>query len=183
MSHFLGPYNAFVDALHERKDLSWDYVSVVRGPNFRGSDPVLFEYAGMEWRGSVELVSIHSTKRLRLVVPTDGVVLIPADQYTPQLRGLVKWDEVADSTGEHGLDPIYSLISEWFPEKSIFNTVFCADIQRLEIRATTKRQPHAVELTVSFEQGYPEPVHDFSNCKPLRSTKGRGETKRDNVDC
>lgn len=175
IASLLRVYNAFLGAL-EKLQYRYDYETVRRleASECNRSDlKVPFVYAGFEWRGSVEFTwhpEERVVKRLRFIIPTDGVIILHPSDYEPplvvigsddehQMRGApyTTWDTVSPVNDERGLLDIYDMMTRWFPRKPMFQTVVHNERQRLELRAvyTSENPNFSVQFYVSFEQGYP----------------------------
>ena len=145
VANLLCMYRAFFATL-ETLSYRHDYETVSRlepSECKRTELKVPFVHAGFEWRGSLEFTchsawnpEIHGLKRLRFIIPTDGIMCKPS--------------------GDNGLLKIYDMMKKWFPSRPKIQTVICDKGQRLELRAVDITRHHfIVQFYVSFEQGYP----------------------------
>ena len=196
VASLLRVYRAFFSAL-ETLSYRHDYETVRRLESSecnRTELKVPFVHAGFEWRGSLEFTWHSETrvlKRLRFIIPTDGIIILHPSEYEPPLKVTgsdaehqmknappATWDTVSHIVGDNGLLEIYEMMTKWFPSKPMFQTVMCDERQRLELRAVdTTRHHFVVQFYVSFEQGYPiGPCYDAKKFTAL-PTKKRSSSK------
>lgn len=147
VANLLCMYRAFFATL-ETLSYRHDYETVSRlepSECKRTELKVPFVHAGFEWCGSLELTchsawnpEIRGLKRLRFIIPTDGIMC----------KNGKKLEEI--------LLEIYEMMKKWFPSRPKIQTVICDKRQRLELRAVDITRHHfIIQFYVSFQQGYP----------------------------
>ncbi len=188
LARLLGPFEALVAALDVGR-MPYDFDRVSSG---QGRPPLVynFEYAGVCWsstalvKSAVDAESGRLTKLLHINVPTDGVVILNAEEYAPAVRvsrvnsvahqprdGPIEWLDVEPLVRHHGLVDVYKYVRAWFPKAKrddvLFRTLLAPDRQRLDIRGLLRNGEFDVAFVVCFEPSYPEPAHDLSQYVPL----------------
>lgn len=176
VSGLVRPFDACVSSIHHVPQFE-EVRDAARG--FKESHT--FDVYGVQWRGCVEVQverRFRPLKRLRLVVPTDGVRIIDPYLHRPPIPVVAKNDVDHQPRGgeavrvwfdvvlPEGLGLLWDYLINWFPEDVreavVCRALLCSEAQRLDMRCLLTGGDVDVEYTICFEPGYPEPRFDPS---------------------